>query len=216
MATEINTLQASIRRYARLSNYNATSAEALIAGNNATRVLAGLVPWQELTRSNQTINTVASQEQYPLASVQIFLQITIVEIVDPNDSTRLIPIPKYMNDVTWRLAGKEPDGVPEIHRKEHNGTDNVLSLRPKPLLAGTNNIKITGIIEPTAYTSGSNSTPFHTVTADDILAHMWAASELFKSGENTHANWNMGQAIQSLRALTGVPVNAQDLMKQLQ
>jgi hypothetical protein len=224
MAKTLAQIQTLVRYNARDDSIDLTTTTNLAIVNETYRELISQLPWPEyLRKAILTSQTVADQEEYQWtgASFPIFLDVNYIEILslsydkDTTDSdifntnTITSATARYTykavwpppNEWEWNLAGRRTSvDQPLWYKRLNNGTNDVVALRPTPSVTGYN-IRVVGVIEPTALTGSSDTTGFISNQADEAFAHLVAANLATRDGFNDIATWNTNKTNSILKGL---------------
>lgn len=208
MADTVTTLQTKVRWEARDQEFSLTDATGLVVVNAAYRRLASLVHWPELHRTDTSATTTANQEAVTWPSVS-FIDVTSVELQNPDDDLNYRFIPPATTELEWSIARAKEAGFPEMYKRLHDGTQNVMLLAPAPCVALT--VRISGQIEPAEVTAAAATTVFISTTPDDVLSYLIAADVADKRGQPNRAQALYGKAAEVLSALSGQEITPAEL-----
>ena len=179
MSTSLTDLQTKIADLAQQANISITSASHLVRLNRVIRNVAVLHKWPEFRRVDTSLSTVASQEPYTIPASPVFFDITNIEVQDPDDDSRWKAVVPAMSEITWRRLASADASFPEVYLLGDDGTNDKVYLRPNPSFAGTNNIRITGYVEPNYIDNVTyTNTEFRGKIADEAVAELFAADLL--------------------------------------
>jgi len=172
-------MQVHIRELAQSSNFDLTATKQLNRLNRHVMNICHLHKWPDFRRVDETIDTVADQEAYtyPATAGFIFTDITKIEMKDPEDNLYWKSIPMVRTELNWSRLGREAGGFPDAYLLQDNATVKQIAFRRNPDFAGTNNVRVTGYVEPTVITS-TDSTQFRETALDYILVELVAADIL--------------------------------------
>lgn len=197
MSMDLATMQTHIREMILSRNFDATTAQEINRINRHLMNMALLHKWPDFRRTDTTIDTVAETEAYASPTALIFYDITQIEMQDPYDDTKWKTIPPVRNETNWSRAGRREIGFPEMHLLQDSGSAKQIAFRPVPDFAGTNNVRVTGYVQPTEVASGT-PTPFRDRTLDFVLVELVSADIL----DERVANRARGQTLFEKARLT--------------
>ena len=195
MADTLTNIQTDIRFWADDDNLTVTSGANLRAFNTVYEGM--LTPdyrlmgvkigrrWPEVTREDTSLTMVIGQEQYTWPASPDFKPPFYIEGLDTNASNDPYPIPPAPDMASWSVLDDQNNARPIYYRLIDVSGTVKLALRPAPDQADP--IRITGLIEVTALTGGSDSTIFLNQNADKALAMLVAATFKAKRGDPSRA-----------------------------
>ena len=137
--------------------------------------------WPEFTQEDTSLTMVVSQEQYDWPTSPVFIEPFWVEGLDVNNSNEPYPITGAPDMLIWSAFDDTSDDTPLYYRLINVSGTIKLALRPTPLR--TDGIRITGLVEVTELTGGSDSTVFLNNSADKALGMCVAAMFKLKRQE---------------------------------
>lgn len=210
MATTISNLQTLVRWEARDSQFSLTDSNGLSIGNAVYRRLAALIDWPELNYQDTTLSTTAGTEKYTWPTTYDFIDVTGIEIQDPYDNSKYKMVSPAPSEFEFGLMRAKENAFPELYKRGNDGTNNVLYLAPAPNISSLT-IRITGQIEPTAYTLASSTTVFISSSADDALSYLIAADLLDKREQPQRAQRLVGRASEVLSRIAGREITPDEL-----
>jgi len=214
MADTVTNIQVKVRWESRDSSFSLTDTTGLSLTNSMYRRLSAIIPWPELNRTNTSATTTADQESVTWPAVK-FLDVASVEMQDPNDNLNYITVVPARTEQEWSLSREEENSFPKIYKRGYDGTQNVIQFAPTPD-TGSLIVRITGQLEPTEFTAGSDTTIFIGNTADDILAFMIAADIMDKRNQPARAKSLIGRAAELLSSIAGREITPAELKSEVE
>lgn len=209
MSDTVANIQTRVRWLARDQNFSLIDATGLQILNYMYRRIAAVIPWPELNREDTSASTTANQEAVTWPSVK-FIDVTQLGMKDPDDNLRYHEIVPVRTEVEFTsLRGEEPS-FPEVYKRTHDGTQNVVKFAPAPK-TGSLTIRITGQIEPTSLVTSSSTTVFVGTVPDDALAYMIAADIMDKRDQGDRANKLLSVAGELLSSISGKEITPAEL-----
>lgn len=195
MADTLTNIQTDVRFWANDSQLDITSGTNLRVFNS---VYQGMFTpgyklfgvnigrrWVEATREDTSLTMVAGTEQYTWPASPVFKEPFFIEGLDvnaSNDPYTIFPVPTMQ---LWSDLDDSNNAQPIYYRLIDVSGTLKLALRPPPDQADP--IRITGLIEVTELTTGSESTVFKNTNADRALAMLVAAEFKDKRGNSRRA-----------------------------
>jgi hypothetical protein len=213
MADTVTQLQDRVRWESRDTNFSLTDTTGLSITNSIYRRLAAIIPWPELNRADISASTTANQEAVTWPSVK-FIDVTSIEMQDPNDDLNYKEIPPVRTEVDWSVLRAREPGFPEAYKRFHDGTQNVVLFAPAPDTASLT-IRISGQIEPTEVTAAASTTIFIDQTADDILAFLISADIAAKRNQGGRAAELSRRAAELLSVISGREVTPAEISSEV-
>ena len=201
MSDTLTQLQVKVRWQSRDSAFSLTDDTGLAVTNGMYRRLAAIIPWPELNRTDTSRSTTEDQEAVTWPSVK-FADVTSVELQDPNDNLKYQVIVPARTEQEWSIAREAPAGFPQMYKRAHDGTQNVVQFAPKPN-TGSLTVRVTGYIEPTEVTAAASTTVFIAETPDDILSLMISADIADKRNQPVRAQSLAKRAAELLSGIAG-------------
>lgn len=154
--------------------------------------------WPEGTQEDTSLTMVVGQEQYTWVTSPKFKEPIWVEGLDSN-TNEPYPILWAPDMNTWSAYDRVGNSRPLYCRLINVSGTIKLALRPTPVK--TDGIRITGLIEITELTQGSDSTIFLNKNSDRALSMLVAATFKAKRGES-------GRALELINQAKGLlPIN---------
>lgn len=214
MADTLTNIQTDVRFYANESDINLTTGINLRISNAMYRAMG--TPgyrhrgvkigrrWKEFTREDTSLTMVASQEQYTWPASPVFNEPFFIEGLDVNASNAPYIILPAPNMTTWSYFDDKNDARPLYSRLIDVSGTVKLALRPKPDQADP--IRITGLIEPTAFVDGTTKTAFLNANMDLALAKLIASEFRRKRGEPERADELLGEVFSMLPVYDTAPI----------
>jgi hypothetical protein len=178
MSLTITEIQTQVRHLARDGDLTLSSGDGLTIFNMLYRSFAALFEWPELTRTD-TFTTTAGTAQYTWPSTYNYSDVKSVRIQNPRNQNKYVNVVPAKSEVTFTQKTEASDGTPEVYKREHNGTNNVITLAPAPDFSNATG-QVIGVIEPSSLASGSSPTIFLEKTSDDALSYFVAADYSYK------------------------------------
>lgn len=195
MATTLTNIQTDVRFWADNDSLSITSGTNLRIFNQTYQsmfspdfTMFGVRigrRWQEATREDTSLTMVVGTEQYNWPTSPDFKEPYFIEGLDTNANNEPYPIPQASSMSEWSFYDDDNNAQPAVHRIIDVAGTLKLALRPKP--DQTDGIRITGLIEVTELTQGSDSTIFKNLNADRALAMLVAAQFQAKWGDTSRA-----------------------------
>jgi len=210
MAKTIATIQSLVRWECRDQTFSLVDTSGLQIGNSLYRRLCALIEWPELNREDSTLSTTSGTEKYTWPATNTYIDITGIEIQDPYDNSKYKQVSAAPSELEFNLMREKPKAFPELYKRGHDGTNNVLRLAPKPDTTGLT-IRLTGQIEPAEYTGSTDTTVFIMSSADDALSYIIAADVLDKREQPQRANRLVGRAAELLSRIAGKEITPDEL-----
>lgn len=210
MAQTVTNIQTKVRWEIRDEAYDLTDTTGLAVFNMIYRRLASFLPWPELLRSDTSLTTTSGTEDYTWPSSPIFIDVLSVEIQNPEADMRyctIAPVQTFSEMTVER--GKKKD-FPLVYMRAHDGSNHVLRLAPTPDTSSLT-VRITGIIEPTEVTSGTDTTIFLNRSSDDVLSLLIAADVSSKRGMEDRSQMLILRASELLSVLSGKEITPYEL-----
>ena len=197
--TELNT---TVKIAAKDDKIDLTDATGLDITNTMYRAVVTLFPWSEFRETSTIASVVSGTGTYawPLPATVIYTDVVAIEVgIDFSDS-EFVLLEKPPSELEWNRASAESDSRPVYYmRYSVSGTD-YIEIRPAPNY-GTATLQVTGTIEPTALTTGTDVTEFLARSADDALAYLIAAEYLTRDGRQQDANTQVQKAVTQFKNL---------------
>ena len=209
MTQTITTIQDRVRWESRDVNFSLTDTTGLAITNGMYRRLAAMLPWPELNRTDTSASTTEDQEAVTWPSVK-FIDVTSVEVQDPNNNLNYQTIVPARTEQEWSIAREKPAGFPEVYKRAHDGTQNVVQFAPAPG-TGSLTVRIMGQIEPTQVTAAASTTVFIDDSADDALAYMISADIASKRSQPDRALTLLRVASEVLSSIAGREITPAEL-----
>jgi hypothetical protein len=188
MADTLTNIQSDVRRYAFDNSIDITTGDGLRVFNEVYQglfspkyKLYGVVlgrRWPEATQEDTSITLTAGTGQYTWPTSPTFKPQPFLEYLDVSSNDDPVPIDWATTLAEWSPADLSTNGLPVLARLINVSGTLKLELRPKPDTTG-DKIRITGEIEVTELTQGSDTTIFANKNIDRALAQIVAAR--FKS-----------------------------------
>ena len=210
MATTITNLLTLVKWESRDKQFSLVDATGVVVGNSIYRRLAALIDWPELNKEDTSLTTVAGQEKYTWPATYNYIDIMSVEVQDPYDNTKYKQVSPAPSEFEFTLEREKSSSFPLLYKRANDGTNNVIYLSPSPVV-GSLTIRLTGQVEPTAYTAAGDTTVFISSSADDALAYLIAADILDKREMPQRANRLIGKAAEVLSKLAGKEITPNEL-----
>ena len=210
MSSTITALLNLVKWESRDSQFSLTDSTGIAVGNAIYRRLAALIPWPELNRQDVSLTTTAGTESYTWPATNDYIDVTSIEVQDPYGNLKYKQVTSAPSEFEWNLARQKNNSFPELYKRGHNGTNNLLYLAPAPNVSSLI-IRITGQIEPTAYTVGADTTVFISSSADDALAYLIAADILDKRAQPQRAQSLVGRAAEVLSRIAGREITPDEI-----
>lgn len=207
MPDNVNNIQDQVRFLARDDSIDITGGTGLGVANRVNRGMAALIQPVELTSVDSTITTVSATEAYPWTTAVVFTTVLAVELPDANSKHQIIKPPP--NEFRWTQAGAAANGFPWFYRRINAAGIDQIAFRPIPDFIRT--VRITGAIEPTAFSDGASVTPYLQFQIDDSLARLIAAEFLGKRAQGEMAGQLIEEAAQQLGSLVEKEIKPQQL-----
>jgi hypothetical protein len=113
-------------------------------------------------------------------------------------------------ELEWSILREQEVGYPQVYKRGHDGTQNVLMFAPKPNTSSLT-VRITGQIEPTELSASSSQTVFIGNTPDDIMAFLIAADVADKRNQPGRAQALVGRAAELLSTIAGREITPSEL-----
>ena len=159
--------------------------------------------WPETTQEDTSLTMVVGQEQYTWITSPDFKQPAWIEGIDSNTSE---PYPlTWAPDMTaWSGLDYTGNAEPLMCRLIDVGGVVKLAIRPTPVRADT--IRVTGLIEATELTQGSDSTIFLLKNSDRALSMLVAAEFKSQRGQSQRALELITNAVSLLPKQDNSPV----------
>lgn len=214
----LDDVQDMVRVHARSSGYVITSGEGLNLANYVQRRMAGFLPWEDLTRTDDTMTTTASTATYDwLAEPVRFLDVTYIGIQDGeegNEYKRVVPV---RSEREWEQFGRMQPDLPQVYRLYGDETlaafNKKIEFRPAPKY-GSKTIRRIGVMEPDDLYDGA-FTPWRVAYYDDIYELLVAAVLLAKRGEQARSAQLMQMAAEQIQANLGREIAPAELQSRL-
>ena len=225
MAKTLTQIQTGVRYNARDDSIDLTDTTLLAIVNRIYRRMSAALPFPELTRRENLNTTTADQNSYSIDGLtNKYTDFKVVEILNnaldvDTFGTIVFGINKFTSSASttyksihppateqdWDIAGRTTSQqIPDYYRRLHDGTNNIIEFRPAPSTA-SQQIRVTGIIEPSELTAASSTTIFLLKEADEVFEHLIAAEIIDREGTDpNYANTNRQQASGLLTRLFGV------------
>jgi hypothetical protein len=222
MARSLTNLELNIQAHTRDAQSTFTTAGAnLNLLNREYRKLASAVEWPEFLIENTSLTTVAGQEAYTWPSSANPAAVKAIEVeADVGGGSkfgeavfgenqfggeliayRVVTAPP--SEIDWSLVGQLSNSdFPLFYRRLTSGGTHQLLLRPAPSITGRT-IKIRGMDEPTALTTGTDATTFDDEIGDDILEYVVAAEYSDKNGDTDRGTELREKGLQLLQIYLG-------------
>ena len=209
MSDTITNIQVKVRWESRDSAFDLTDTTGLAVTNMVYRRLGALIPWSELNRTDETASTTANQEAVTWPSVK-YVDVIGVELQDPNNNAKYRGIVPARTELEWSVLRELPAGFPEVYKRTHDGTQNIIQFAPKPA-TGSLTMRVTGQVEPTEVTAAASTTIFIGEAPDDALAYMIAADVSDKRNQPQRSMSLMRKAAEILSTIAGREVTPAEL-----
>lgn len=148
--------------------------------------------WPEATREDTSVTMVVGQEQYTFPTSPVFKEPFFIEGLNTNQNNLPYIIQPATNMALWSRYEDLNNAQPILYRLLDVAGTVKLALRPNP--DQTDTVRITGLIEVTELTGGSDSTIFRNKNADRALAMLVAAMFQAKFGDVERAQQLARQA----------------------
>lgn len=211
MATALTAIQVHVRELGQQITYDIGTAGELARVNRINRRLYMLEKWPEARQQDSTLDTIAGTSVYTFPATPLFYDVTDMEVKDPYDDDKWKTIAPPEDELIWQLAGLESAEFPRMYQRSRSGTTNQVEFRPAPDFTGTNNIRITGYVEPVAFTASSESTPYFSTLLDDCLAYLIASDLMARKGLVEFSQMRFQSAAEIIRTITGREVTPKEL-----
>ena len=208
MPETLTNIQDQVRHLARDDSIDLTTGTGLGVANRINRGMAALIQPTGLLTIDTSIITANGTETYTWPSV-VYAAVLNVEIQDPNNSDKYKVIKPVPNEFRWTRAGAAADGFPWFYRRQVESGTKKIAFRPIPDFE--KKVRITGPIEPTAFSEGSSTTPYLQFQMDDNLARLIAADYLFKRGQADTATDLLNKASAELSNLSAQEIKPEQL-----
>lgn len=212
MAQTLGTIQTAAAYYARDTGLDLTTAnsQGLAISNQVYRDVAALLSPSELNRTDTSLTTTADTEEYTWPSSPIFIDVTSIEVQDPTNELKFARIDPVVSNDDWTDYRNGKSCFPRVYKRAHNGSNNVIQLAPKPKTAGLT-IRITGIVEPTAFSGTSSTTVFLSNIVDDAISILIAASFSSKRAQPQRSAELVNLASRKLSAVAGREIQPSEI-----
>ena len=184
----LSELQGQVRIYSSDSTYiitndNNPKVQGLSVANRVYRKLCNLEQWPELTRIDSSISTAIGTSSYNFPSTPKFTNNVVTEM--SNTSGEYDIVPKVDSHLDWNYFAKKTDAFPSVYKLQSIGDQYTIYFAPTPIAVST--VRITGVIEPTEFSSGDSMTIFYSSILDDALEYLIASELLFTDGAEKEA-----------------------------
>ena len=212
MATAITNIQSRVRWEARDSDFSLIDTTGLSIANMAYRRLAAIVEWPEFNQSI-TVAATADTEAITWPTTPVFSDVTSVEMQDGDDNDAYKVVYPVRSELEWSITRKETASFPKVYKRFNDGTNDQILLAPAPKAAQL--VRITGKVEPTAFSTSLSATEFISSTADDVLAYVIASDIMYKRNQPNRAQMLMQKVAQILSSMTGKEVVPSELTEEV-
>jgi len=209
MSDTVSNIQARVQWLARDKTFSLIDSTGLPILNYMYRRLSTIIPWSEFNREYTTASTTANQEAVTWPSVK-FIDVTQIEMQDPEDNLNYHEVVAARTEVEFSSLRSEEPSFPEVYKRTHDGTQNVVQFAPAPK-TGSLSIRITGQIEPTSLVTSASTTEFIGVIPDDILAYMISADITDKRNDPERARSLLSVAAELLSSIAGREITPAEL-----
>lgn len=210
MAQTLSTIETLTRFHARDDSITLTNTQGLAVSNAAYRRLCNIHQWPELTREDTSLSTSDGTESYTWPSSTVFIDVTKVELQDPQDNLRYKLIAPVRTELEWSLERAKVKDFPIFYKRGHDGTNHRLYFAPIPATSSLI-IRITGLIEPTAFSTSASTTIFLNTVVDEILAFMISADIMHNRAQPDQAQILLKSASDSLSVFTGREIRPEEI-----
>ena len=210
MAQTLSQIQTIVQFEARDDNIALSSGTGLAQANAIYRRLCALLSFPELTREDTSLSTTAGTEAYTWPSSPVFIDLQKVEVKDPDDDLKYKFIAPAQAELEWSLEREKKQNFPKFYRRMHNGTSNVIQFAPTPHI-GSLTIRLTGVIEPTAFTASSSTSIFLNTAVDEALAYLIASDTMQQRAFYDHADSLLKRAAELLSHVLKKEVKPQEI-----
>ncbi len=212
-------IQSQVREHARATNITITSGDLLSIVNFTLRGMASLVPWSDLTATDNTMQTTSGKRQYDWLKNDInFLDVTYIGIQDEDELNRFKRVVPVRTEADWEEFGELPDDLPRVYRLYGDPltlSDGEVKIEFRPGPAhGSKTIRRTGVREPDDLDANSE-TPFRLKFYDDIFALLISAIILAQRAQQARAQQLASLAINRIRDNTGKEITVREIQDTL-
>ncbi len=209
MPETLTNIQDQVRHLSRDDSVDITTGTGLGVANRINRGLASFIEPDELIQEDTSLTTASGTETYTWPASPVFTLVFLLEIQDTNNSDKYRVVKPSPNWFRWNRAGAAANGFPWYFKRIDVSGTHKLDLRPIPDFVKT--IRITGQIEPTAFSDGNSTTTYLRYQIDDALALLIAADYLAKRAQGERAAELLQSAASQLSQITGREIKPQQL-----
>ncbi len=215
---QLSEIQVQVRYHVRVAEEVIISGNGLVMANLTLRRFVALMPWEDYTKLDTSLTTVANTRLYDWPVTPNYSNVLSLEIQDGDDPTdpdsykRIVPGRSIQQ---WLELERQPADLPIQYRLYASSSDiTQLELRPAPLYAGKT-IRIDGIVEPAQFESGQERTRFRLIGIDDAYAMALSAVLLAKKAQQARAQQMLGFAADTIRQNTGKEISPDEIREKL-
>ena len=209
MSKTLAQIQTVVRFESRDESIDLSSSELLPLVNLIYRRIGNLGEWAELVRTDTSLTTTAGTNSYTWPSVS-FSNVSLIEIQHPDLGMRYESVPAASGEALWAKYRKWENEFPVLYKREHNGTNNLVSFAPTPDVSSLT-IRITGVIEPPELTSSGDATIWIQSSMDDAMAYLISADIAAKRGYPQRSQELVARAAEVLGRLAGREITPAEL-----
>lgn len=208
----LSAIQEQVRIYASdstfvLTNNSNAKTRGLDLATKIYRKLANLLSLPEFTRIDTSISVTANTESYNFPSSPKFLNVLELELQNEFGEYEMVPEVKTLLD--WGHFSKKNGVFPSVYKLQSVGNQYTIYFAPNPKI--NSNVRITGVVEPEAFTSGDSETLFYSAILDDALEYLIAAEIVFTDGDDQGAVTLVKKASSLLAKYAGREIRPEEI-----